>query len=330
MDDGNIGPVGDALLQALGSEFTIAGPAFPTNGRTIYKGNLFVGDELLSESGMRNHPLTPMTDANLVRVLGRQTPHRVGLVDHATVTQGPAAIEEAFEALHGDGVRHAVVDAIDDADLMAIGAASRDLALITGGSGIARGLPENYRAAGLLAAATPPRLPPQKGPEAVLAGSCSIRTREQVAAWEAKFPALKLDPHAVMRDEPVAAEAIAWAEPHLGKTPVLIYSSDDPDAVSALQAQYGGMEVGEKLETTLGDLARALVDKGVDRLIAAGGETSGAVVTALGVSALRIGPEISPGVPWTESIGAAPIVLALKSGNFGDVDFFDQALEMLR
>ncbi|HAT35123.1 MAG TPA: hypothetical protein DCS82_05365, partial [Rhodospirillaceae bacterium] len=168
------------------------------------------------------------------------------------------------------------------------------------------------------------------GAEAILAGSCSIRTREQVAAWKEKFPALQIDPHAVMQNKPVADEALDWATPHLGKKPFLIYSSDDPAAVTALQEQYGGMEVGEKLEDTLGQIASKLVAKGVDRLIAAGGETSGAVVNALHVDALRIGPEISPGVPWTETIGTTSIALALKSGNFGEVDFFDQALEMLR
>jgi 3-dehydrotetronate 4-kinase len=333
-NDGNIGPVADALMEALDTDFTIACPAFPTNGRTIYKGNLFVGNDLLSDSGMRNHPLTPMTDSNLVRVLARQTPHKVALVEHGTVSRGDKAILEVYDGLRVAGARHAIVDAIDDQDLLAIAAASADLKLITGGSGVALGLPENYRIEGKLSVATAVHLPSQTGYEAILAGSCSIRTREQVAAWQVSRPSFQIEPDAVMAGENVAEQAVAWAEPLLAGGPVLIYSSADPDDVAQVQAKYGAMDVGEKIETVLGKIAKALVAKGVDKIIAAGGETSGAVVGALGVQALRIGPEISPGVPWTESISAAPkgapIALALKSGNFGEVNFFENALEMLR
>ena len=333
-NDGNIGPVADALMEALDTEFTIACTAFPTNGRTIYKGHLFVGDDLLSESGMRNHPLTPMTDSSLVRVLARQTPQKVGLVEHGAVSRGDKAILAAYDALRADGVRHAIVDAIDDQDLMAIAAASAELKLITGGSGVARGLPENYRLEGQLAVATAVHLPNQSGYEAILSGSCSIRTREQVTAWQLTRPSFQIQPDAVMAGENVEEQAVAWAEPLLVDGPVLIYSSADPDDVAQVQEKYGAMNVGEKIERVLGAIAKALVAKGVDKLIAAGGETSGAVVGALGVQALRIGPEISPGVPWTESISTAPksvpIALALKSGNFGEVNFFENALEMLR
>jgi len=329
-DDGNIGPVADALMESLDENFTIACPAFPTNGRTIYKGHLFVGDELLSDSGMRDHPLTPMTDANLVRVLGRQTSHQVGLVEHTTVIRSENAVRTAYDDLRQAGVRHAIVDAIDDPDLMTIGAASGNLKLITGGSGIALGLPENYRVAGLLKGTAGARLPAQNGHQAILAGSCSIRTREQVAAWQSNHPAFKIDPKAVMDGEDVADKAIAWAKPLLSAGPVLIYSSDAPEEVAKVQAKYGTMDAGEKIEAVLGEIAGSLVENGVDRLIAAGGETSGAVVKALNIEALRIGPEISPGVPWTESIGPVEIALALKSGNFGEVNFFENALEMLQ
>ncbi len=330
-DDGNIGPVADALMAALDCDFTIACPAFPTNGRTVFKGYLFVGEVLLSESGMRNHPLTPMTDANLVRVLARQTPHPVGLVARETVAAGPDAIRAACAARRAGGARHAVVDAVDDADLLAIGEASADLPLITGGSGVAMGLPENFRRQGLLGSGRSPALPDVTGGEAVLAGSCSVRTREQVAATMKTRPAFAVDPMALADGRDIAAEAIAWAADATTDGPVLIYSSADPEEVSDIQQQLGRDAAGNLVEDAMGRIAVGLVERGVRRLVVAGGETAGAVVGALGVQALRIGPEIDPGVPWTESIGGGtpPLALALKSGNFGEVDFFRKAFEML-
>ena len=328
-DSGNIGPVADALLDALGAEFTIACPAFPTNARTIYKGYLFVGDVLLSESGMRNHPLTPMTDPSLVRVLQRQTPHKVGLVEHRTVAQGADAIRAAFDALRAAGTRHAVVDALTDADLMAIGRALDGVPLLTGGSGVAMGLPENFRRAGLLTAAAVAEAPQVGGLAAVLSGSCSDMTNRQVAAMRAERPAFALDPLAIAAGEDVAAAALAWAERHLAANPVLIYSTATPDSVQAVQAKLGRDAAGGMVEAAMGRIAEGLVARGVRRLIVAGGETSGAVVTALKVPALRIGPEIDPGVPWTEGLGSPRLALALKSGNFGGPDFFAKALAML-
>jgi uncharacterized protein YgbK (DUF1537 family) len=332
-DDGNIGPVADALMEALNCDFTIACPAFPTNGRTVFKGYLFVGEELLSESGMRNHPLTPMTDANLVRVLARQTPHPVGLVARDTVAAGPDAIQAKYAALRTGGARHAIVDAVDDADLLAIGEASAALSLITGGSGVAMGLPANFRRRGLLDAVRSPVLPEVGGGEAVLAGSCSVRTREQVAAMMKTRPAFAIDPIALADGRDVAAEAIAWAADALAGGPALIYSSADPADVTDIQERLGRDAAGRLVEDAMGRIAIGLVERGVRRLVVAGGETSGAVVSALGVKALRIGPEIDPGVPWTESIGGAggepPLALALKSGNFGEADFFRKAFEML-
>ena len=328
-DEGNIGPVADALLDALGDGFTIACPAFPTNARTIYKGYLFVGDVLLSESGMKDHPLTPMTDASLVRVLGRQTSHKVGLVEHATVAAGAQAIGNAFAALRAAGHRHAIVDALTDADLRAIGAACQDLKLITGGSGVALGVPETYRRANLLTATTEAALPTAQGPAVVLAGSCSVRTREQVAAVLNKWPAYRLDPLAIDDAVEAATAALAWCQTNLGDDPLLIYSTADPDAVAEAQASLGRGEAGEMIEAVFARIATGLMEQGVRRLVVAGGETSGAVVQALPVPALRIGPEIDPGVPWTEGLGEPRLALALKSGNFGAVDFFEKALEML-
>ena len=328
-DRGNIGPVADALLEALGEDFTIACPAFPTNGRTIFRGYLFVGDELLSESGMRNHPLNPMTDANLVRVLGRQTPHKVGLVPRESVAAGAAAVSRAFGDLKATGHRHAIVDAVDDSDLMTIGLASADLKLITGGSGVALGLPENFRRRGALAAAEPPALPRNDGSPAVLAGSCSVRTREQVAEMKARRPSFSLDAAAIAAGQDVVGEALAWAEGQIGDQPFLIYSSADPAEVEKVQAELGRDDAGALIEDAMGRIARGLVARGVGKLVVAGGETSGAVVQALGVAALRIGPEIEPGVPWTESLSGPPLALALKSGNFGGIGFFEDALRML-
>jgi uncharacterized protein YgbK (DUF1537 family) len=328
-DQGNIGPVADALLEVLGSDFTIACPAFPANGRTIYQGHLFVGDELLSDSAMKDHPLTPMRDANLVSVLGRQTESTVGLVPFATVSKGGDAIAAAYDDLKGDGVRYAIVDALNDDDLLAIGEASRELALITGGSGVALGLAENFRRAGLLGEKAISALPAPRGRRAVLSGSCSVATRGQVAAAQNIWPVFKLDPLALDNGSGIAAKALAWAANQDPATPVLIYSSADPQEVGKIQHALGRDRAGAMVEKAFGQIAKGLVEGGVRQLIVAGGETSGAVIQALGVAALRIGPEIDPGVPWTETLDEPTLALALKSGNFGAEDFFQKAFEML-
>lgn len=328
-DQGNIGPVSDALLDELGGDFAVACPAFPTNGRTVYKGYLFVGDVLLSESGMKDHPLTPMTDANLVRVLGRQTPHRVGLADRTSVAAGADALRAKLTALGESGVRHAVVDAVDDDDLMMIGEACAGLPLVTGGSGVALGLPSNFRRDGLLGASAEAALPEAKGGAVVLAGSCSQQTQAQVAAAKDLWPSRQLDPLTLKDADAAAAEALSWASAQAGSDPVLIYSTAAPEAVASAQSSMGREAAGALIETTLGKIAQGLVAQGARRLVVAGGETSGAVVQALGVTALRIGPEIDPGVPWTETLDEPRLALALKSGNFGAVDFFSKALAML-
>lgn len=328
-DAGNIGPVADALLDALKADFTIACPAFPETGRSIYKGYLFVGDVLLNESGMENHPLNPMTDANLVRVLARQTRHGVGLVELATVQQGADAIRARFDALKQSGIRHAIVDAVHDADLIEIGRAAKDLALITGGSGIAMGLPGNFRKEGALTDSFQPALPGIKGRSAVIAGSCSKMTRAQIAHTRRNWPSRNIDPWDIASGKDVVPSVLEWAEREGAETPVLIYSSADPDEVKAVQNEFGREKAGAMVEETMGEIAKGLLSQGVNRLVVAGGETSGAVVGALGVHALRIGPEIDPGVPWTEAIGGVPLALALKSGNFGAEDFFEKSLGML-
>ena len=326
---GNIGPVADALLDALGADFTIACPALPENGRTVCHGHLFVGRQLLSESGMKDHPLTPMTDANLVRVLGRQTKHPVGLVAYPTVDDGPAAIARAFATLRGAGTRHAVVDALFERHLKDIGAACADLPLVTGGSGVAMGLPENFRRRGDLAGSrSAGALPMVPGPAVILAGSCSPATLGQVAHWGARRPAFRVDPLRIAAGADVAAEATAWARDQLATgSAVLVYASAPPEQVRSAQAVLGREGAGEAIERTLAAVAQELVTgAGARCLVVAGGETAGAVVGVLGVRAIRIGPPIDPGVPWTVSLGDPPLALALKSGNFGGPEFFEKAL----
>lgn len=320
--EGNIGPVADALLDALGAELTVVCPVYPTNGRTLYQGHLFVGDRLLSESSMARHPLTPMTDPDIVRFLGRQTPRRVALVPHGVVRAGAGAIRKRLEELRADGVAYAVADALVDDDLRAIGTACADLPLVTGGSGVAMGLPENFRRRGLLRpGAAAAGVPDSSGPAVVLAGSVSAATQEQVRRWTERYPAVKVDPLAADVDALEAA-----ARERLGEQPVLVYTTADADEVARVQERLGAEGASRLLESLLGELARRLVAGGARRVIVAGGETSAAVVQALGVRALTVGADIAPGVPWMTSLGDPPVALALKSGNFGGPAFFLEAL----
>ncbi len=332
---GNIGPVTDALMDALQTDFTIATPAFPDNGRTVFKGHLFVGDVLLSESGMQDHPLTPMRDANLVRVLQAQTRRKVGLIPHNVVDKGAQAIEEHIDQLRANGVAMAVVDALSNQDLMTLGKALKHMPLVTAGSGVAIGLPQNFAihlqtSASLLPAAT--------GSQAIVSGSCSVATQAQVAAFiNQGGQALALDPLAVAADvsaqQNPATSALDWASSKLQSGPVLIYSTATPASVRAVQAQLGAAAAGTLMERTLGDITKGLVRLGVRQLIVAGGETSGACVLALGISQMQIGVQIDPGVPWCHAKsgvdGQEPVHLhlALKSGNFGSPDFFTKAFQ---
>ena len=337
---GNIGPVLEALMDELNCRFTIATPAFPDNGRTVFKGHLFVGDALLSDSGMRLHPLTPMNDANLVRVLQAQlattappgkSPRRVGLVDHRATGASAAAIGKRFEALQADGVSIAIADAVDNDDLLRLGAAVKDLPLVCAGSGLAIGLPRNFDIAPSGDASS---LPSVRGFCAVLSGSCSEATNAQVAHFKrAGGAAWHIDPVELPTDQEAdLVEGIArWAEAEWSSAParpVLVYSTAPPQAVAAAQARAGARDVGARLEALLADIAKALVERGARRMVIAGGETSGACVQALGIQRLRIGAQIDPGVPWCHAepaLASDGMHLALKSGNFGAIDFFDRA-----
>ncbi|MBD2749867.1 four-carbon acid sugar kinase family protein [Microvirga sp. BT688] len=331
-DEGNIGPVTDALLAFTESDFTLACPAFPANGRTVYKGHLFVNGVPLHESSMKDHPLTPMRDSNLVRVLERQTKLPVGLVSYEDVEAGPDAIRLAFEREKAAGHRIVIVDALSDPHLRAIGLAAADLPLMTGGSGVAMGLPAAYRQSeDLTAPSSSTGFGAPAGRSIILAGSCSSATREQVkTALDAGLPALRLDALDLASGIMTAPMALDWLKSQPGNGPALIYSTANPDEVQAVQSRLGRMNAGEIVENTLAEIAKALPALGFTRLIVAGGETSGAVVNALDIDALAIGPEIDPGVPWTRSLAGNDLALALKSGNFGTPDFFLKAWKMLR
>jgi uncharacterized protein YgbK (DUF1537 family) len=340
---GNIGPVAQALMAELAqqtaapiTDFAIVTPAFPENGRTVFKGHLFVGDALLSDSPMRHHPLTPMTDANLVRVMQAQLSPgaRCGLIEHRTVARGAPAVRERIAALRAEGVDFAVADAVGDADLHVLAQASSHLALVVAGSGLAIGIPALH---GLVPRPEAAALPKATGACAVVSGSCSAATNAQVADFIARAPggadrAFAIDPLRLAAGEDVAAQALAWAVPRLADGPVLVYATAAPETVKAVQAQLGVERAGALVEQALARVAQGLVAAGVGQLLVAGGETSGACVQALGVDTLRIGPQIDPGVPWchaTPPTRTQGLHLALKSGNFGGVDFFTRAFEVL-
>ena len=328
---GNIGPVTEALMDAMACDFTIATPAFPDNKRTVFKGYLFAGDVLLNESGMQNHPLTPMTDPNLVRVLQAQCKRKVGLVDYAVVARGAAAIGERIAQLKAEGVSIAIVDAVSNDDLLRMGPALAKMPLVTAGSGVAIGLPANF---GLAPSSQASELPRAGGRSAVVSGSCSLATNRQVLDFiQRGGAALAIDPLRIAAGVDVAAEALAWATPLIDKGPVLVYSTAEAGAVKSVQGRLGVEEAGAMVERTIAAIARGLVERGVHRLVVAGGETSGACVQALGIAQMQIGPQIDPGVPWcharSEAAPEAGLHIALKSGNFGSDDFFTKAFTVL-
>ena len=327
--DGNIGPVAEALMADLNTDQTIYCPAFPENGRSIFMGNLFVGEQPLGESPMKDHPLTPMRDSNLMRLLEPQVTSKVGLANRLVVDRGADALEARVRELASEGVRHVVVDAVADADLGVIAQACHEMPLLTGGSAVAMPLPDLYRKAGLIpdASANGTSTAPAGG-SIVLSGSCSAMTRKQVAAFSASHAHYRLDPLVLAKDGPDAAHE--WLETQDTDATVMLFATAEPEDVQKAQAELGTRQAGEIVEQTLAALATQARDRGTRRFIVAGGETSGAVSQALGVRQLEIGAEIAPGVPWTfTQSGGHRIVLALKSGNFGGPDFFAEAFEKL-
>jgi 3-dehydrotetronate 4-kinase len=332
---GNIGPVTEALMDALagleGADFTIATPAFPDNQRTVFKGHLFVGDVLLTESGMQNHPLTPMTDSNLVRVLQAQCRRKVGLIDYKVVAQGESAIRARIDELRTQGVGLAIVDAISNDDLLRLGPALKGMPLVTAGSGVAIGLAVNF---GIAPSTIASALPVAAGLKAIVSGSCSLATNRQVRRFiETGNPAFGIDALQIAAGAEVTARALAWAAPLMSQGPVLIYSTADSNAVKTVQGKLGVQQAGTMLEDALAAVARGLVELGVRQIVVAGGETAGACVQALNITQMKIGPQIDPGVPWcyahTHAAPSVDLHLALKSGNFGADDFFTKAFSML-
>jgi uncharacterized protein YgbK (DUF1537 family) len=332
-DRGNIGPVMDALIAAEGDPpLVLVNSAFPETRRTIYLGHLFVGDVPLNESPLKDHPLNPMHDANLVRVLGRQSRTRVGLVPLPVVDQGESAIEARMTALKAEGLGAAIIDSVFDHDLPPIGRAALKTPLSVGASGLGIGLAQALIEAGAVQPGGKPAWDGSSvGHMAVcLAGSCSAATLEQVSEAERWMPVLRLDTAALVEGPEQARRAVAWAQPQLNQGPVLIASTAPPDQVQALQARYGRERAGHAIEEAMAHIAEALAGWGVRKLIVAGGETSGAVVDRLGLKAFAIGPEIAPGVPMLRTVGGTPeMVLALKSGNFGGPGFFADALKLM-
>ena len=329
---GNIGPIADALARHVQADIVPFCPAFPANGRTVFNGHLFVGRQLLSDSPMKDHPLTPMRDADLQAVLSAQSPgRRVGLVPLTAVEAGPDAIGAALGYLRGDGVGFAVVDAVFDRHLIDIGRACAELPLLTGGSAMALGLAGNYQAAGLLEP-TPPvgDAPRAAGPIAILSGSCSAASREQVRRAADVVPTIHLKPDQIASGPDALADVIRRACAGAAKGAVVIASTDEPDAVAAAQTRFGRTDISDRVERAHGAIARALYESGVRTFVVAGGETSGAVADALGLTFLRVGPEIAPGVPWMIDAGGHGIRVAFKSGNFGGPDFFLDAVRSAR
>ena len=331
--EGNIGPVTEALMDALHCTFTIATPAFPDNGRTVFKGYLFAGAVLLNESGMQNHPLTPMTDANLVRVMQAQTQRKVGLIDHSTMAKGTQAIADKIKQLEADGVGVAIVDATSNADLKTLGPALKGMSLVTAGSGVAIGLSGNW---GLQSSVQAAALPAPAGYQAIVSGSCSLATQAQVANYmSAGLPSWQFKPlNWTTQDVPAQINAdvqaaLAWAQPLLAQGPVLVYATTDADTLQQVQAKLGREQAGEWMESALAQVCLGLQAMGVKQWVIAGGETSGACVQALNITQMQIGPQIDPGVPWCFAPQHTAGHLTLKSGNFGTPDFFTKALKVL-
>jgi 3-dehydrotetronate 4-kinase len=333
-DAGNIGPVMDALRADSGDAIVLVAPAFPETGRTVYQGNLFVGAVPLNESPLKDHPLNPMHDSNLVRVLARQSKTKVGLVDLATVTRGVAAVRSRLGELTGNGTGAAVIDAVFDRDLETIGDVALDHRLSVGASGIGLGLARALVGSGRVAkgASGKANETPVGGPAACLAGSCSQATLQQIANAESAMAVLHLDPEQIVAGSGEARRALGWAAQRIAEGPILIASSSTPDRVAALQSRHGRDAAGHAIEQAMADIAEGLVQSGVRRLVIAGGETSGAVVDRLGIPGFLVGAEIAAGVPVLRAVGTkeGEMVLALKSGNFGGPRFFTDALDLMR
>lgn len=322
---GNIGPVTDALLNELGESFTIICPSLPVNGRSVYQGHLFVQGELLNESGMRHHPVTPMKDANLMRLMEAQAQGRAGLVNYQQIEQGAETIAARFDALRQQGYRYAVVDTLNDAHLASIGRACRELKLITGGSGLAAGIAQNWANALSDQSVAMQAGQPGSGSTVILSGSCSVMTNRQVAAYQSQAAHFALDVKQCLCEPAYIEQVLDWVISHLNEPLApMVYATAQPHTLHAIQAEFGAQASSQAVEQFFHHLVQRLQQHGVSNFIVAGGETSGVVTQSLNVRGFYIGPQIAPGVPWVKAIDQ-PLSLALKSGNFGDEHFFTSA-----
>lgn len=323
---GNIGPVLDALLAALQETQTVISPALPINERTVYQGYLFVGNQLLNESGMRHHPVTPMDDAHLGRLIERQGRGKAGLVAYPTVDQGPEAVAAELSALADSAVRYIVLDALNEQHLLTQGIALRQMKLVSGGSGLAIGLARDWAQRHGAQRDSSRAGMPVPGPAVVLSGSCSLMTNAQVTAYRAMAPARAVDLSACFENLSAYVDTLCnWVDEHrAAPLAPMIYATTEPETLQRIQHEYGNKASSERIEQLFAALAAALKAKGFSRFIVAGGETSSIVAQTLGVEAFHIGPVISPGVPWVRDT-RQPLSLALKSGNFGDTQFFARA-----
>ncbi|QIO54845.1 3-oxo-tetronate kinase [Rhizobium leguminosarum] len=334
-DAGNIGPVTEALSDAAGGGGVLVTPAFPETGRTVYLGHLFVGGQPLNESPLKDHPLNPMHDANLVRVLTRQSRNAVGLIDLTTIAAGSGAVKARLDALSTAGITAVIADAIFERDLETLGEVALETPVSTGASGLGLGLARALVRSGRISsdgATTADAIRPVGGLSAIVAGSCSKATLHQLDIAERSMPVLRLDPERLLAGPDEIAAAISWAGDRISAGPVVIAASAAPETVSRLQSLHGREASGHAIETATSIITAELVERGVRRLVVAGGETSGAAVDRLAIPAFLIGPEIAPGVPVLRTVGNAQgdMLLALKSGNFGGEDFFTAALAMMR
>lgn len=324
-EQGNIGPVTDALLAALGASFTIVCPALPVNGRTVFNGHLFVYGEPLNESGMENHPVTPMQDSSVLRLMQRQSQGACALVNYQVIEQGPAAVSAEFARLQHEGKRYAVVDTFNDRHLRTLAEATRTLKLVTGGSGLAAGIARNCAGEASDRAQANAQGLPQHAPTVVLSGSCSLMTNRQVARYRTIAPHFLVEVSACLDDPNYVSQVFDWVTSHLdGRYAPMVYATAETQKLKAIQTQYGAAIASAAVERFFAQLAQRLQHSGVQNFIVAGGETSGTVTRSLGVTGFHIGAQIAPGVPWVRSLDGA-LALALKSGNFGDYRFFEQA-----
>ncbi|MBY3072961.1 four-carbon acid sugar kinase family protein [Rhizobium laguerreae] len=334
-DAGNIGPVAEALSEAAGGGVVLVTPAFPETGRTVYFGHLFVGGQPLNESPLKDHPLNPMHDANLVRVLTRQSRNAVGLIDLTCIAAGAGAVKARLDTLSKASVTAVIADAIFERDLETLGEIALETPVSTGASGLGLGLARALVRSGRISsggATTADAIRPVGGLSAIVAGSCSKATLHQLDIAERSMPVLRLDPERLLAGPDEIAAAISWAGERISAGPVVVAASAAPETVSRLQSLYGREASGHAIETATSIITAELVERGVRRLVIAGGETSGAAVDRLAIPAFLIGPEIAPGVPVLRTIGNAQgdMLLALKSGNFGGEDFFTAALAVMR